>query len=45
MQSNPGRIAIDMANPLKKDNPTAINFIHKEFHELRASLITAIKTS
>jgi taurine transport system ATP-binding protein len=45
MQPNPGRIAIDMSNPLKRNNPTAVNFNHKEFQELRSYLIAGIKTS
>lgn len=45
MQPNPGRIAIDMENPLKRNNPTAVDFNHKEFKELRSNLIASIKTS
>lgn len=45
MQPNPGRIAIDIANPLKRYNRTAVEFNHKEFQELRTYLITTIKTS
>ncbi|WP_139492763.1 ABC transporter ATP-binding protein [Brevibacillus dissolubilis] len=45
MQPNPGKIAIDMANPLKRNNPAAVDFHHKEFQELRSYLIGAIKTS
>lgn len=45
MQPNPGRIAVDMANPLKRDNPTTVDFNHKEFQELRTYLIDKIKKS
>ncbi|GKU83971.1 ABC transporter ATP-binding protein [Niallia sp. NCCP-28] len=45
MKPNPGRIAIDIANPLKRHNPTAIDFNYKEFQELRNYLIATIKTN
>lgn len=45
MKPNPGRIAVDMTNSLKRHNPTAIDYNHKEFQELRNYLISAIKTS
>jgi NitT/TauT family transport system ATP-binding protein/taurine transport system ATP-binding protein len=45
MRPNPGRVTIDMANPLKKGDKSHIDFNNKEHQELRTYLINTIKTN
>ncbi|MED3624446.1 ABC transporter ATP-binding protein [Neobacillus thermocopriae] len=45
MQSNPGRVAIDMKNPLNQSNKIQIDFSSKQFQDLRTYLISTIKNN